>query len=348
MRIAVACGGTGGHTFPGLATAAVLRDRGHEVEVLAAGRSIEASTLKGWDGPLFKTGARRLSPKFIFHNLLSVAQVFAHFVRKRPAVLLAMGSYSIMPPVVAAKLLGVPVVLHEANSVPGKANVFFSKAAKKVAISFAESARYFPSGKTVHTGMPVRKSLLGQATAPKKEGECLVFVTGGSQGAKFLNDTLPEAIAKAASKGVEGLRVVHQAGPGFADGVRAAYAALGVEAEVGEFFPNMGGLLKSADVVVARAGAATCAEVCLFGVPAVFIPLPSAVGDHQFHNAKAMDEAGAAIVARQASCTVESLADVLGGLVGNRSRLQAMRTASLKLAAPGAADQLADVVLSAV
>lgn len=344
-KIAVACGGTGGHTFPGLATARVLRDRGFDVEVLAAGRSIEAATLKGWDGPVFKTGARQLKPKYVLHILAAIFRVFRHFAKNRPVALLAMGSYSIVPPVIAAWLLRIPVVLHEANSVPGKANVFFSRMARKVAVSFKSTERYFPKRKTVYTGMPVRRELLDQPPRDKSDGDFVVFVTGGSQGARFLNDTLPTAMAfVSTSKRIPGLRVVHQAGPGSGEAVRAKYAELHIKADVSDFVSDMGAILKVADVVIARAGAATCAEICIFGTPSILVPLPSAVGDHQFHNAESMVDSGAAIVVRQNSCSPEWLSETILEIAASKLRMQKMRDAALKIASPDAVDLLADVV----
>ena len=159
MQIVVACGGTGGHAFPGLAVAEELRRRGHEVTVWDSGRDVESSVMRSWTGNIFSTGAKQLALKnapAILHSLLRCRK---EMKKARPDVLLAMGSYSSLPPVLAAKAYGVPVVLHEANTVPGKAVEFLSRYAKTVAISFDMTADYLRGVKTVRTGLPVRAGI---------------------------------------------------------------------------------------------------------------------------------------------------------------------------------------------
>ena len=159
MKVIVACGGTGGHAFPGLAVAAELKRRGHEVVVWDSGRDIESSVMKSWDGPVFSTGARQLSPKNAFSILASILRCRKEMKRAKPDALLAMGSYSSLPPVLAARMCKVKVFLHEANTVPGKAVEFLSRFADTVAISFDMTARYLKDVKTVRTGLPVRASI---------------------------------------------------------------------------------------------------------------------------------------------------------------------------------------------
>ena len=351
LRIAVACGGTGGHTFPGLATGRELASRGHAVEVLAAGRSIEAATLKGWDGPVFRTGARPgKNPVAIVRALL---RTIRHFRAERPDVLLAMGSYASLPPVLAARLLGVPVVLHEANAVPGKSNVFLSRFASAVATSFPGGEGEFRCARVVRTGLPVRLELLGQPpfggfAGPAADEGLTVFVTGGSQGAVPLNDRASAALAEVVQSGrIPGLRVIHQTGDrlGTFEATRRRYEEAGVTASVSPFLAEMGGAFKVADLVIARAGAATCAEICLFGVPSILVPLPIAVRDHQYLNARHLADAGAAVVVRQDACTPEWLAGTLAKLAADRARLASMRAAALALAAPDATSKLADLVV---
>ncbi len=348
LRIAVACGGTGGHTFPGLATGRVLRARGHEVTVLQAGRDIEAATLKGWDGSAFKTGARPIRLATLPAFVRSVLRTWRFFGAWRPEAVLAMGSYASIPPVIAARLRGIPVVLHEANAVPGKAIAFLARRAAATAISFEECAKWLPQGSRIErTGLPVRTELLDQPPLGgfATEGGFTVFVTGGSQGAHAVNELASVALASlAAKKAIPGLRIIHQTGAADEEAVRARYREAGADAQVFSFFDQMGGAMKVADYAIARAGAATCAELCLFGLPALLIPLPIAVRDHQYLNAKHLAEAGAAEVVRQEALDAAGIESRLLAIAADRAKLAGMRAAARALAAPDAADRLADLV----
>ena len=194
-KFIVACGGTGGHTFPGLAVARELKARGHEVTVWASGRSIEGSVMKSWDGAVFSTGARPLSLRNALFNLLSILRCRREMKRAKPDALLAMGSYSSLPPVLSAKARNVPLVLHEANTIPGRAVDFLARYASMVAISFEETARHLPGRKTVLTGLPVRTEISGQPRLDEVPPDAFcVFVTGGSQGAHRVNELVSSAL----------------------------------------------------------------------------------------------------------------------------------------------------------
>ena len=352
LTIAVACGGTGGHTFPGLATARVLQARGHAVTLWIAGRDIEAQTVKGWEGPVFKTGARplRRSPAALAGLARSLARSRRGLAAQQTDVLLAMGSYASLPPVLAARLRRTPVVLHEANAIPGKAVAWLARFAAATAISFSESARWLPRTRVVQTGLPVRTELLDQ---PPLEGfrqpeGFTVFVTGGSQGAHVLNTVCSAALIQwAASRAASPLRVIHQTGAADEAAIRAAYAAAGIDAQVFAFVGAMGSAFRAADLVIARAGAATCAELCLCGVPALLVPLPTAVRDHQRANAAHLVQAACADCCLQPAFSVDWLAAYLERFAADPARRQAMRARALALAAPAAADHLADCVEAA-
>jgi UDP-N-acetylglucosamine--N-acetylmuramyl-(pentapeptide) pyrophosphoryl-undecaprenol N-acetylglucosamine transferase len=346
-RIVIACGGTGGHVIPGLATGRVLRQRGHAVSVWLSGRGVEGDAAAGWDGPLFRTGARPLGLKTLPAFCATLWRAWRQLRREKPDVLLAMGCYSSVAPALAAGILGVPVVLHEANAVPGKAVVVLSRRARVTALSFAGSDRWLPGRRTVCTGMPVRADLAPQ---PLFDGfgpgrPPAVLVTGGSLGAHAVNELASEAFARLHVSGFGPLRVIHQCGAADETFLRARYAASGVHAGVHAFLREMGRALASVDLVVARAGAATCAELCLCGVPALLIPLPTAVRDHQRLNAEALAAAGGAVVCGQAGLTPDALAEEIARLLRDAPRRGAMRAALLSLARPDAAGRLADLVL---
>lgn len=348
MKIAIACGGTGGHTFPGISTGKALSGRGHEVELLVAGREIESQTLSGWQGKVFATRAPK-SPRRVDLYLASLLRLVRHFAHERPDAVLSMGSYNGVPPVLAAWLLRIPVLVHEANAVPGRSNQFASVFAKAAAFSFPGSCKGLLCKKKVLTGLPVREELVLQSREKKeKPRDCFtVFVTGGSQGAVSLNRLASKALAILAKKGnVKSLEIVHQCGAwrGAYEEVAKEYRDAGANATVEKFFGNMGDLFASSDIVVSRAGAATCAEIALFALPSVLVPLPSAKRDHQRLNARHLEKCGAAILADQDKTTPEELADCIFSLYSDREKLSRMGEASLSMANPDAAGNLADLV----
>ena len=317
MKIVVACGGTGGHAFPGLAVAEELKSRGHEVTVWDSGRDIESSVMRFWHGPVFSTGAKQLSVWNGFSILRSILRCRREMRRAKPDVLLAMGSYSSLPPVLAAKGCGVPVVLHEANTVPGRAVEFLSRFAKKVAISFDVTAKYLPGCDTEKTGLPVRADIASGTRfdfIPKDS--FVVFVTGGSQGAHMVNCIASEALAMmkseidrraASGREVRPLYVIHQTGVADEGAVIATYASVALESRVQAFEREMANAFASADIVIARAGASTCFELAACGKAAMLIPLPSAMRNHQHFNAEAFASKGAADEGIQSQLTAKQL-----------------------------------------
>lgn len=344
MKIVVACGGTGGHVFPGLTTARTLRKRGHNVTVWLSGRGVEESTLSAWDGPVWRTGAQQLRAKAFFAIVAAVWRCWRKMRRERPQCLLAMGSYASLPPVLAARMCGVPVVLHEANAVAGKATAFLARYAKAVAISFPGSEVSAAARRVVHTGLPVRAELAEARERKRGDGEHFtVFVTGGSQGAHAVNELCCAAFCLLAAE-MPQLRVLHQSGAADVPALRERYAAAGVVAEVVPFVKEMGAAYAAADVVVCRAGAVTCAELCLCGVAAILIPLPSAVRDHQRLNAASLVASGGAVMIEQATATAEGLAAELRRLAADSKLLQEMGTALSKVTTAGADERLAALV----
>ena len=351
MKIIVACGGTGGHSFPGLAVAEELRQRGHEVVVWSSGRDIESSVMKGWTGSIFATGARQLSVRNGFAILRSLLRCRKEMKRARPDALLAMGSYSSLPPVLAARAAGVPIYLHEANTVPGKAVEFLSRFARRVAISFDMTAKYLPGVETVRTGLPVRAEIsAGRRFVFIPENAFVVFVTGGSQGAHAVNELMSETLVRLQGElsRREGARrplyVIHQTGVRDEVEVRGRYEAAGIPCRVQGFEREMANAFASADLVVARAGASTCFELAVCGKPSLLIPLPTAVRDHQHFNAEAFAAKGAADEGIQAKLSAKQLCRYLLGKYDNPEHLRKMSAKMTSLAVPDAAAKVADLV----
>jgi UDP-N-acetylglucosamine--N-acetylmuramyl-(pentapeptide) pyrophosphoryl-undecaprenol N-acetylglucosamine transferase len=352
MKIVVACGGTGGHAFPGIAVAEELRRRGHEVVVWDSGRDVESFVMKSWDGPVFSTGARTLKITNVWSILRSITRCRKEMKRTKPDALIAMGSYSSLPPVLAARSRKVRIFLHEANTVPGKAVEFLSRFAEAVAISFDVTAKWLPGVKTVHTGLPVRDSIAcGKRFDFIPSDAFVVFVTGGSQGAHAVNVLLRDALAmlkrELDRRGAEAKRplyVIHQTGVADESSVMATYAQESLPSRVHAFEREMANAFASADVVVARAGASTCFELAICGKPALLIPLPSAVRDHQHVNADAFVQKGAADEGIQSNLSPRQVFRYLLDKYDHPERLSRMAVRMKEFATPDAAAKVADLV----
>ncbi len=355
MKIAVACGGTGGHIFPGLATAYILRQRGHDVTLWLAGKDVEAPAVRNWKGAVVTVPAEGLASGFSLRTVRAVGRLlFAAWTCRRimrasrPRVLLAMGSYASVGPVAAALSLRIPVVLHEANVLPGRAVRLFSRYASAVAGSFEETRFYLRRKDLVVTGMPVRREIEEAALAhpPRSSPQDVftVLVMGGSRGAHRLNELVSESIAQIHAQG-HALRVIHLTG--FADeaAMREAYAKAGANADVRGFAADMPALYAAADLAICRSGAATCAELAAFALPALLVPYPFAANDHQTANARAMEKAGAVDVVPEHDLGVPWLVDYIVGCMRSPARLAKMSAAFRSRATPSAAESLADLLL---
>lgn len=308
-RLMVMAGGTGGHVFPGLAVAKQLQEQGWEIRWLGTADRMEADLVpkhgieidfikvKGLRGQGVK---RLLAAPFQIIN--AVMQARAHMKRWQPDAVLGMGGYVSGPGGIAAWMSGIPVVLHEQNAVAGLTNQWLSKIAKKVFQAFPGA---FPNAEVV--GNPVREDVT-QLDAPvtrmqERQGPIRILVMGGSQGARILNQTLPEVMAKLG----EDYCIRHQAGKGSAEEVNAAYQANGVaNAEVTEFIDDVAQAYAWADLLVCRSGALTVSEVSAAGVSAIFVPFMHK-DRQQALNADHLVDCGAAKMIEQPDLTVEAL-----------------------------------------
>jgi len=351
MRIDIACGGTGGHVMPGVATARVLEERGHKVVLWLAGRDVERAAAASWQGRTISVRADGLPARFSLRWLPVAARLLAAFAkcrvrmrRDKPDALLAMGGYASVGPGLAAASLNVPTVLHEGNAVPGKAALLLSRFAQVSAAAFADALPRMRGRKKVVTGFPIKQSLaVPDAERLLPPGRFTVLVMGGSQGAIYLNETASEALCSLHAKGIA-LQVVHLAGVRDEETARRAYERAGIPNAVYGFLEDMGRAYMSADMAVARAGAATCAELAACGVPAVLVPLPSARDNHQAANAEALRGSGAVEVRAQGDLTVEWLSGFIETCCSDAHKLDTMREGLKKAAVPDAANRLADAV----
>lgn len=355
MQIAVACGGTGGHAYPGVVTAEALRRRGHAVTLWLAGRDAESGVVAGWQGPVVSLNARGFdamwSPAAISvagGQMRAIASALRQMRVRRPDVLLAMGSYSSVAPVVSARLLGVPVVLHEANAIPGRAIALLARLACKVGITFPSSSGHLPAGKVVETGLPLRPLADARFEGAVLDAQRLtLLVMGGSQGAHRLNEVVPEAILRLHAAGLP-VQVVHLSGRADEAMVRAIYAGAGVPHLVYGYLSEMDKAYRIASVAVCRSGAGTCMELARSGIPAIYIPLPTARRNHQHLNALAMVQGGGGVLLPQSELTAGRLASELDGLLHDRPRLQGMQAALRRMPIGDGAERLADLVVACV
>lgn len=311
----IMAGGTGGHIFPGLAVAQALRERGWRVHWLGAPNSMESRIVpaKGFALELIDfSGVRGKGLRTLLtlplRLLKACAQSIAVLRRVRPDVVVGLGGYITFPAGVMAAFMGKPLVLHEQNSVAGMANTVLARLAKRVYTAFPQ---VLAKGQWV--GNPLRSEFLQQADPQARfvgrTGPLQVLVVGGSLGARALNTIVPQALAliPADQRPV----VTHQSGEKQIDELRANYAAAGVHAQLTPFIDNTAQAFADADLVVCRAGASTVTEIAAVGAAAVFVPFPSAVDDHQTHNARFLVDQGAAWLMPQATLTPQILADML-------------------------------------
>jgi UDP-N-acetylglucosamine--N-acetylmuramyl-(pentapeptide) pyrophosphoryl-undecaprenol N-acetylglucosamine transferase len=346
----IMAGGTGGHIFPALSVAEYARELGWNVVWMGARTGMEARIVppKGYTMAWIRfAGVRRrgLVPMALLPlNLLvafwqSARAIFTH----RPGVVLGMGGYVAFPGGMMASLLNRPLVLHEQNSIAGLANRVLSRVADKVLVAFPGA--FGAGAKAEWTGNPVRSDIT--AVPPPDErfagraGPLRLLIIGGSQGAAALNDIVPKALALLPSAARP--HVTHQSGAAHIDGVRANYERAGVEAETLAFIDDMAARYAAADLLICRAGASTIAELAAAGVPAVLIPFPYAVDDHQTHNARFLSERGGAVLIPQPELTPQKLAELLAQL--DRAKLLSMARAARAVGKPDATRVVAEACM---
>ena len=343
----MAGGGTGGHVIPALAVARELRQRGHEVFFVGTERGLEAKLVPS-EGFELKTidigGLNRVGTRQTLATLIQLPFTTLHcgeFVRQASAVF-SMGGYVAGPPVIAALLGNVPVVVMEPNAVPGFTNRIIASTVSRALISFPETARFFRSNKTEMTGLPVREEFF--RIAPKPRGDALnVLITGGSQGSRTLNQVARQSWALFHKAGFP-IRIVHQTGPGGFEEIRDGFAQSGLNGEVVRFITDMPAAFRAADLVVCRSGAGAVSELAAAGKPAILVPFPFAADDHQTRNAEALECGGAAKLVRDKELDGQKLFDTVTQLANASGALERMGEAARQFARPGAARRAAEIL----
>ena len=348
----VMAGGTGGHVYPALAVADALRARGWEVFWLGTRAGLEARVVPAAGIEMVWVSMGGMRGKSVMKKLLLPLMLLVAFgqsvrviLQRRPDVVLGMGGYTAFPGGMMASLLNRPLVIHEQNSVGGLTNRILACLADRVLTAFPQAFKNAADKPipcrnvaTEWVGNPVRTDI-ATTTRALHGGPLRLLVVGGSLGASALNDLVPKALALVPAD--KRPRVVHQSGRQHLDVLRANYAAAGVEAEVCDYIENMADAYRACDFAICRAGAMTVAELACAGVPAVLVPFPFAVDDHQTGNAEFLSLAGAAWLVQQKDLSAEKLAGLIGGL--DRTALAAMSEKAVALAKPDATRQVADI-----
>lgn len=324
--IMIMAGGTGGHIFPALAVADKLRDAGWRVVWLGNPQGMEARLVPAHGFEMVWLKFAALRGKGLLRKLLLPVNLLRGFwqglqaIRQvKPNVVLGMGGYITFPAGMMAALTGVPLVLHEQNSVAGLANRVLAGVADRIASGFPDVLK-----KAVWLGNPVRPEIAAVAEPAQRfasrEGALRLLVIGGSLGAQALNEMVPQGMSLLAAD--QQPQIVHQAGEKHIDSLKAAYAAVGVQAHCVPFIEDMAGAYEWADLVICRAGALTVAELAAVGVASILVPFPHAVDDHQTGNAKFLVNVGGAFLLPQTELTPEAIA-----LIRNYSRGQLLEMA---------------------
>jgi UDP-N-acetylglucosamine--N-acetylmuramyl-(pentapeptide) pyrophosphoryl-undecaprenol N-acetylglucosamine transferase len=351
MNAVIACGGTGGHLFPGVAVAESLRDRGHEVMLFVSEKEVDTLALSGRTFRFEKlptVGLPSLYSPAIFgflHRFNESLSLCRSIYRKfKPQAVLGMGGFTSTAPILAGRMRGVPTFIHESNAIPGKANRLTARMVRAVLLGFKECAPFFPKVRTEVTGTPIRTELkrLDRPMAREKLGLrpdlTTLLVMGGSQGASGINQAIIKSLP--ALHDVP-LQVIHLSGARDERLVADNYQRENIPAYVSAFHHRMEEIYSAADLTVARSGAASLAEFAFFGLPGILIPYPYAADDHQSRNAQIFVRANAAILLKESELSGDLLARKIKDLVGDMQKVRRMSENCSRLAPKDAAGRVA-------
>jgi UDP-N-acetylglucosamine--N-acetylmuramyl-(pentapeptide) pyrophosphoryl-undecaprenol N-acetylglucosamine transferase len=345
----MAGGGTGGHVIPAIAVAREIVRAGHEVLFVGTERGVESRLVPAAGFRLEKIRVGGLKNLGVVTRLTSLWRLLSETLGQmkrfgdwKPCAVFSMGGYVAGPPVLAALMRGVPLVVMEPNAVPGVTNRWIARWVRRALISFAETAGYFPAGRTELTGLPVREEFFQLAPKPQ-EHEFTVLITGGSQGARTLNNAARQSWPLFRESGLP-VRLIHQTGSPTYEEIAAEFAATGLAGEVKPFIADMPAAFAGADLVVCRAGAGAVSELAAAGKPSVLVPFPFAADNHQLKNAQAFERVGAAILSLDRDWTGERFFETVRSLCEARNRLSEMGESARKFAHPEAARRAAQIL----
>ena len=356
-RLVIACGGTGGHLFPGIAVAELWTRQGREVLLLISEKQIDALATEGYDHLRFEKMAsiampRLLSlkmPGFLFSFVRSLFACRRLLKEFGADAVLGMGGFTSTAPLAAGRMAGLPTFIHESNSIPGKANRLNAKFAIAVLVGFARCAPYFGIGKRVEVvGTPLRPAVVkrpsraeGLAWFGLETGKRTVMVMGGSQGARRVNELVAAGLPQFAASGIQ---ILHISGPGDYELVKPAFEACPEAGELRDFCAEIQYAYAAADLAICRSGASTLTELAYYEIPSVLIPYPFSAEDHQTTNAEIFSLPGAAELWRQEDLNEKNFAGKIISLINDDKRLAKMKMAVSKLAVPDASVRVCEVI----
>jgi len=371
VRLLIAGGGTGGHLFPGIAVAEefLARDPANEVLFVGTERGIEARAVPAAGYGLELISAAGIRGKGGLSQVRGTAMMIYGYAQSRkilkewrPGMVLGVGGYASLPMVLAARGMQIPCFIHEQNAIPGLTNRLLARFAHRVFITLDESAKFFPEGKTILTGNPLRRQILDMvekqaspslADLPASQGSSgetapfRLFIFGGSQGAHAINMAMLAALPHLGHYAAR-LEITHQTGEKDAAEVAETYRSLGFNASVTPFIQDMAAAYRQADLVICRAGATTIAEVTACGKACLFIPFPHAVDDHQRRNAEAFLKKGAGFMLLERELSGERLAGIILDLAENPETVQRAGALAFGLARLDAAGIIVDKMMEKV
>jgi UDP-N-acetylglucosamine--N-acetylmuramyl-(pentapeptide) pyrophosphoryl-undecaprenol N-acetylglucosamine transferase len=349
MRLIVTGGGTGGHLFPGISLAQAMMRAYPGCEVLFIGteRKVDQTALAdlGFTTMTIKSqGIKGMHPAAKIKAMLRQPAALleaAGIIRKfKPDLVFGVGGYVTGPVILAARLLGIRTCIHEQNSIPGLANKMLGHIVHRIFVSLPGSEKYFPAGKTILSGNPVRRTIVTAASEMNREkiqqDPMTLLILGGSQGARRLNSLMLEAAERCLAKLESKPDIIHQTGEHDENQVREKYASLGINARVQPFFTDMAEIYSQADLAISRAGATTLAELTVFHKPVVLVPYPYAADNHQEINARYLVDAGAGLMYKESELDGERLGREIKRLLADTELLASMAANSGRIAKPEA------------
>src|SRR6185295_393243 len=343
----MAGGGTGGHVVPALAVARELTTRGHSVRFIGTQRGLESTLVPEAGFPIEWIeigGLKRVGLRRTISSLGVLPRSVWHAARMlenpRPAAVFSTGGYVAGPVLLAAGLKKIPVVIIEPNAIPGFTHRRMARFVSRALVTFPETARWFPNGRTEVTGLPVREEFFH--VPPKPRGATLtVLITGGSQGSRTLNRAVEQSWPLWPRGGV---RLIHQTGASAFAEIEPRFHAAGVEGELHAFLHDMPRAFTEADLVISRSGMGAVSELAAAGKPSILVPFPTASDQHQLRNAEAMERAGAAKLIADSEMTGARLVKEVTQIVSDTDLLERMGRAARAFAKPGAARRAAEVL----
>jgi len=357
-NILIAGGKTGGHLFPGIATAEAIKKLSPDSDILFVGTdaAFEVRTLEKYGFPHQSIYSKPIKSGNIFSKLFAMSIIFISLIQSliliktfKPDFVLGVGGFSSFAVVVAAWMLGIPCAIQEQNAFPGLTNRRLAGFVKTIFTSFEKTKGWINHPKVKYVGNPVREvSVAGSEDNLENEGlqtdKTTLLVTGGSQGAQSINMAFTDALAL--MDDTERFHILHQTGITDESLIQKKYADLKIKATVKSFFHNMPQLQKKADLAITRAGAGIISELCVHGLPAILIPFPHAADDHQTFNARALEAEGAAVMIKDGELNGETLKQALENLINDKNRLEQMSKKLKHLARPDAAKIIAGHILN--